>query len=133
MFSKAMLICEDVRLETNGTVTLVGVHSERLFAPAGKGPLKVPRLRFVTIVGGLRGAEALRYRHQLRAIAERERFDLDWSTEKHDPASDEHNFIFGDDAFSFPGDGEFELITDVEAGGQQKSFRYRFEIVRAKR
>jgi len=38
MFAKTMLIGEKVRLDSNGTITLVGVNSERLFAPAGTGP-----------------------------------------------------------------------------------------------
>ena len=131
MYCKAILICEDVRLELNGTMTLVGVHSERLMAPRGKGPMQVPQLRFVTIVGGLRGAEALKYRQHLRPAAERERPDQPFLDEKHDGAADEHNFVFGEGAIAFPGEGEYEFVTEVEAGGQRKAFRYRFQIVRA--
>lgn len=132
MYCRAILICEDVRLDMNGTMTLIGVHSERLMAPPGKGPMQVPSLRFVTIVGGLRGADSLKYRHHLRATSEREQIDQAFLEEKHDAASDEHNFVFGGGAMVFPGEGEYELVTEVEAGGQRKAFRYRFEILRAK-
>jgi hypothetical protein len=132
MYCKAILICEDVRLDMNGTMTLIGVHSERLIARRGTGPMQVPSLRFLTIVGGLRGAESLKYRHQLLSPGEKERNDLPFVDEKHEPAADEHNFVFGEGTIMFPREGGYEFITELEAGGQRIAFRYRFEIMRPK-
>lgn len=131
MFLKAMLICDDVRVEVGGTLTLVGVHNERLVAPAGQGPITLARLTFLATVGGLRGSERVGYRLRLRDLHAGEDLTRPYAYERHDPAADEHNFVFTNAPLVFPGDGQFELALDVEAVGEKATYRYRFRVERA--
>ena len=59
---KAMLVCEDVRFEAAGTVTLVGVFNERLIAPPRDGPIQLARFAFLAVIGGLCGVEEIAFR-----------------------------------------------------------------------
>lgn len=131
MFLKAMLICDDVRVEVGGTLTLVGVHNERLVAPAGQGPITLARLTFLATVGGLRGCERVGYRLRMRDLRAAEDLARPYAHERHEPGADEHNFVFTNAPLVFPGAGQFELALDVDAVGEQATYRYRFRVERA--
>jgi len=131
MFLKAMLVCDDVRVEVGGTLTLVGVHNERLVAPPGQGPITLARLTFVATVGGLHGCERVGYRLRLRELREAEDTARPMAIERHDPTHDEHNFVFTNAPLTFPGAGHYELALDVEAIGEKATYRYRFRVERA--
>ena len=126
-----MLVCDDVRVELGGTVTLVGVHNERLIAPPGDGPIRLAKLMFVAIVGGLEGVESVGFRQRIR-----EESELVLPTgqpmtyEPHDPRADEHNFAFGDAPMVFPGVGRYEVALDIDAGGQRATYISRFKVER---
>ncbi|MBA3394502.1 MAG: hypothetical protein H0T89_17790 [Deltaproteobacteria bacterium] len=131
MFLKAVHVCEDVRIEENGTFTLVGVHSERIFVPVDQGEIRVPRLLVVAMVGGLAGADRLRFRQWLRAADDASIEPPAMAEQAHDAAADEHNFVFGDAPMVFPGIGVYEVALDVEAAGTSAAYRYRFRLERA--
>src|SRR5688572_7396356 len=126
-----MLVCDDVRLEIGGTMTLVGVHSERLIAEPGDGAINVPKLVFVVVVGGLQGTERIGYRQRIREMSELALGGGDMQYEPHDPRADEHNFIFGDAPMVFPGPGVYEVVVDIEADARKASYTLRFQVVRA--
>ncbi len=128
-----MLVCDDVRVEVGGTLTLVGVHNERLIAqpPGEHGPIRLAKLAFVVIVGGLSGIERIGYRQRVRELQELEHGTGPMTYERHDPRADEHNFVFGDAPMVFPGPGVYEVVFDVEAGAQRATHTCRFQVERA--
>src|SRR5688572_25506950 len=113
-----MLVCDDVRVELGGTMTLVGVYNERLIAPPGQGPIRLPKLMFVAIVGGLEGVETVTFRQRMREVST-DVGDGPPQRERHDPHADEHNFVFGDAPMLFPGPGVYEVALDVEAADKR--------------
>jgi hypothetical protein len=130
MFLKALLLADDIRFEVGGTMTLVGIYGERVLVPPD-APLDFTRLVFVTVVGGLSGVERLGYRHTLRAVdAPGQPKQTPLRQEAHDPAVDEHTFVFGEAPLSFPGEGAYEITTEIEAGSTRGKYSYRFRVER---
>lgn len=125
-----MLVCDDVRVEQGGTLTLIGVHNERLIAPPGDGPIQVPKLMFVVIVGGLSGSERIGFRQRLRETSEIPLPVGPFQYEPHNPRADEHNYIFGDAPMVFPGVGIYEIAVDVESEGARATYVYKFRVER---
>src|SRR5262245_52030376 len=62
---RALLLCDDVRFEVGGTMTLVGVFGDRIVVPPGEGELVVPRLSIYSVVAGLTGTTVLGWQHHL--------------------------------------------------------------------
>lgn len=93
MWVRALLLCDDVRLEMGKTFTAVGIHSEQIYVDATDGPITLPRLVVLAIVAGLSGQDRLLWRQTLTTVggepAQRDRM----RSEPHDPASDEHHLI----------------------------------------
>ncbi|MBA3500687.1 MAG: hypothetical protein M4D80_41240 [Myxococcota bacterium] len=130
MYLKAMLVCDDVRVELGGTITLVGVHNERLSVPPGEGPIRIAKLMFVAIVGGLEGVESVAFRQRIRELSELNLGAGPLQQEPHDPRADEHNFVFGDAPMVFPGVGTYEVALDVEAAGRRATYTCTFKVER---
>jgi hypothetical protein len=132
VYIKAVLICEDVRLEASGALTLVGVINERLIAPRDEGPLVLPRLVFVVVAAGLYGIDQIGYRQYVRRVdgPEPERAGA-LHAEPHHPETDEHNFIFGPIAMTVQQPGTYELVVELQARGESLVHRYRFHLERA--
>jgi hypothetical protein len=128
MHVKATLICEDVRLEVAGTLTLVGVYNEKLVAPQSDGPLHLPRIVFVVVVAGLRGVDRVSYREHIQGVGEQAPPPAEWKLETHHVDADEHNFVFGPAALTVPSAGEYELVFDLQARGETIEHRYRFTL-----
>ena len=127
-----MLVCDDVRVELGGTITLVGVHNERLLVPPGDGAVRLPKLAFVVIVGGLEGTERVGFRQRIRETSELSMQAGELQYEPHDPRADEHNFVFGDAPMMFPGPGAYEVVVDIEADRQRATYTCRFKVERAR-
>ena len=125
-----MLVCDDVRIELGGTMTLVGVHNERLIAPPGDGPVRLAKLVFVAIVGGLEGVERVGFRQRIREASELSLPGGPLTYEAHDPQADEHNFVFGDAPMLFPGTGSYEVALDIDAMGNRATYFSRFKVER---
>ena len=129
MYLKAMLVCDDVRFEINGTFTLVGVHDERLVVGPAQGAIAIPKLSFMTMVGGLTGVERIAFRHAVRPLDQAsEPLVQPLREEGHDPNADEHNFVFDDSPLFLPGLGSYEHVTELEVNGERAIYRYRFHL-----
>ena len=126
-----MLVCDDVRVELGGTLTLVGVHNERLIVAAPEdGPIRVAKLMFVAIVGGLSGIDSVGFSQRIRELSDASLGTGPMQLEAHDPRADEHNFVFGDAPMVFPGLGIYEVALDVEAAGRRATYTYKFTVER---
>jgi hypothetical protein len=130
---KALLVCEDIRFELGGTVTLVGVFNERLLAPPaeeGDPAIHIPRLAFLAVIGGLRGVERIGFRQWIR-LDEDDLEDRPYVYEPHEPESDEHNFVFSQAPMIFPDVGTYEVAIDLEVGDRRQGYRYQFVVERS--
>jgi len=126
---KALLICEDVRFEVGGTVTLVGVFNERLVVDAGEGEIVLPRLSCLAVIGGLRGVERIGFRQWIRTEEAAPELRA-LTSEPHDPERDEHNFVFSQSPMVFPDAGNYEVAIDLEIGERRQAYRYPFRVER---
>jgi len=118
MFLRALLPCEEVRVAPDGALALIGVRTGDLAATAlPDGKLAVPQLVFVTIVSGLRGQEWVEVRHAIAGGGTRTERAL--RAEPHDPASDDHVFLYGDAPMVFPAEGDYEIHTEVVLGADR--------------
>jgi hypothetical protein len=124
-----MLVCEDIRFELGGTVSLIGVFNERLIAPPGEGLIQIPRLAFLAVIGGLRGVDQISFRQWIR-LGDDDDPDPDMTVEPHDPDSDEHNFVFAQSPMVFPEEGTYEVAIDLAIGPRRAGYRYSFAVVR---
>jgi hypothetical protein len=130
---KAMLICDDVRVEVGGTLSLIGVCNERLIVDrglAGEDEIELPRLVFFAVISDLTGVEQIGFRQRIRRIEDSDPDPLPLGFEPHDPAADEHNFVLSQTPMMFPGAGGYEVILDVDARGETVTYRYRFQLLR---
>src|ERR1700759_5816011 len=92
MWTRALLLCSDVRFEIGDTMTLVGVFAERIIVEPGQGPLVIARLAIYCVVAGLRDINEVIWRYSLGEpggaggpIAE--------GRERHSADSDEHRLV----------------------------------------
>jgi len=126
---KAMLLCEDVRFELGGTVSLIGVFNERLIAPPGEGLIQIARVAFLAVIGGLRGVDQIAFRQWIR-LGDDEPGDPQMTLEPHDTESDEHNFVFAQSPMVFPDVGKYEVAIDIAIGPRRAGYRYSFGVER---
>jgi hypothetical protein len=125
---KATLICEDVRLEATGALTLVGVANETLLAPQADGPIEIARVAFVVVVAGLHGVDRVGYRQHVQRVGAQTGPPEELVFEEHHPRADEHNFVFGPAALLVAGAGDYELVFELRARDQTLAHRYRFHL-----
>jgi len=131
MHLRALLICEDVRLEVDGTLSLIGVRNDRLRSRAPQtGPLILDHLAFLVVVGGLTGFDRIGFRERVRRVEDDHPAEQPVKYEAHDPSTDEHNFVFGHAPMVFPEDGSYEVIVEVEVAMQTATYRHRFTVER---
>lgn len=130
---RALLICEDVRLEANGTLSLIGMRNDRLRcrAPQQPGPLILDHLTFLVVIGGLTSFDRIGFRERVRHVHDGRPAEHPMTYEAHDPSTDEHNFVFGHAPMVFPEYGTYEVIVDVEVAMQAATYRHRFFVERA--
>lgn len=128
---RALIICEDVRLEVGGTVSLIGVFNDRIIVDPGEereAPLQIPRLAFVGIVQDLRGMDRVRFRFRIRRDADPDPPGVAFAAEAHQPDANEHNYVVMNAPMVFPGPGAYEAIFEAEAKGERLELRYRFYL-----
>jgi hypothetical protein len=129
---RALLVCEDVRVEVDGTLTLIGVRNDRLRVRAQEpGPIVLDHLSFLLVVGGLTGVERIGFRERIRHVNDDRPAEQPLAYEAHNPTTDEHNFVFGHSPMVFPDDGRYEVIVDVETALETTTYRHRFGVERA--
>lgn len=130
MYLRALLMCEDVRLEVDGTLSLIGVYNDVLpiRRPNGAtGMVHLENLSFLLVVGGLTGTERVGFCEIVgRGDAVTDGVELEY--QPHDRSADEHNFVFGHAPMSFPDFGTYELAVVVDAGTERATYRHRFRV-----
>lgn len=130
MFVRALLVCEDVRIEHDGALSLIGVRFGALRAyPTPDGQVQVARAMFVTVVGGLRGQDWFECRHLLRGIDPvHATGEPPLHVEPHEPTADEHTLLFGETPLVLPSAGSYELTTEVVLGPDKLVATQRFVV-----
>lgn len=93
MWIRALIVCDDIRLEAGGTVSLVGVYSDTIFVPPGDGVIVFPRLSTYTIVAGLRDVAEISWRQSLTPEDVEPGAPIAGGRDPHDPSSDEHRIV----------------------------------------
>jgi hypothetical protein len=128
---RALLICEDVRLEVDGSLTLIGVRNDRLRVRVSEtDPIVLESLAVLAVIGGLSGFDRVGYRGYIRHVDEPPS-DRPLSYEDHAPVTDEHNFIFVYTPMTFPRLGTYEVVIDLEVAMETVTYRHRFRIENA--
>ena len=126
---RALLLCEDVRLEVDGTLTLSGVLNDRLrVRPPPSGPLVVEHLAVLVVVSGLSGYDRVGFRADVRNAADTSPTERPLSYQSHVPHADEHNFIFAYSPMVFSGIGYYEIVVDLEVAMRSVTYRHRFAV-----
>ncbi len=131
MNQRALLVCEDIRVEVDGTLTLIGVYSDRIHVRAEPGPIVLEHMAFLLVVGGLLGVERVGFRERVRHVEDVRAAEEPIRYEAHNPEANEHNFVFGHAPMVFPDEGAYEVIVEVEAAMQMTEYRHRFRVERA--
>lgn len=130
MWLRALILCDDVRFEIGGAVTLVGVYGERLLVSPGTGPILLARLAFYTCVAGLKDIPELSWRQTLVAEDSDPGTPTSHGRELHDVSSDEHRLISVLSPVEFPEPGRYRLALELETRRERKSFDYYFSVER---
>lgn len=126
---RALLVCEDVRIEVDGTLTLIGVRNDRLCVRKPRfGPIVIERLAFLVVVSGLSGLDRVGFRADLRDVLSTSSIQRPRSYEDHAPSADEHNFIFAYSPMVFARTGTYVMTVDLEAATQSATYSHRFRV-----
>lgn len=122
-------MCEDVRFELGGTMTLVGVFADRVIVGAGtdRERLVLPRMAFYTVVAGLVGATELTWRQTLGVNGVPADVLVE-GTEPHDPTSDEHRFVHFVSPLVLPGAGRYRLGIELKTALERHAVDHEFEV-----
>lgn len=130
MYRKVVLICEDVRVDSDGSLTLVGVRGEQVLVPPGSGPIALARMACVVVIGGLRGCARVSFRQAVHREGEPPEPAEPMRVEPHEPTADEHNFVLMSSPMVFPEAGRYVLTLEIEAAGETARYDYPFELAR---
>ena len=128
---RALVLCEDVRFELGGTMTLVGVLADRIVVGGDDGELVIPRLAIYSVVAGLTGATELSWRHVLSAEGSEPGELIAHGAERHDGAFDEHRVVNLVSPLVLPGPGRYRLASEFETARARRSIDYHIVIERA--
>jgi hypothetical protein len=129
---RALLLCEDVRFEVGGTMTLIGVFADRIVVEPGSGELVLPRLAIYGVVAGLGGVTELSWRQTLTEDGKQPGPPLAQGRERHDSDSDEHRIVSLVSQLVLPAAGRYRLALDVETPRARRSIEHHFVIERAR-
>jgi hypothetical protein len=125
---RTLLICDDVRFEVGGAMTLVGVYTDQLFVEPEDGALVLPRLAFCAVVAGLSGASRISWRKTLTLEGSASSFVLVEGSEPHDVAADEHRLVHFAGPLALQGPGRYRLTLDLDAADQRRTVEHRFSV-----
>lgn len=129
---RALLLCDDVRFEVGGTMTLVGVYADRIVVGPG-GPdevIQLPRLAIYSVIAGLAESNELAWRQTLIVEGEGTGAPIAEGREPHDPASDEHRLVNILSPLTLPGSGRYRLLVELETLRDRRSIEHRFVVER---
>lgn len=133
MWVRALIVCDDVRLEAGGTVSLIGVYSGTIFVPPGDGEIVLPRLATYTIIAGLTDTTELSWRQSLFAEGDESGLLVAASRDAHDPLTDEHRIVNIMTPVVLPSPGRYRLSTAIEARRARRTVDHMFAIERRPR
>lgn len=125
---RALILCDDVRLELGGTMTLVGVYADRVVVTPSDGALVIPRLAIYGVVAGLAGATELAWRHTLSEAGREPGQVIAHGRERHDPDADEHRVIHIVSPLVLPGPGRYKLAVDFETARARRTVEHHVQI-----
>lgn len=128
MWLRAFLLCDDVRFEIGGTMTLVGVFADRLVVPPGDGELVMPRLAIYSVIAGLSGVTELTWRQTLVAAGGAAAAPLAEGSERHDHEADEHRLVNIVSPLVLPGPGPYRLVAEFVTRRERRSVEHRFLV-----
>jgi hypothetical protein len=131
MWLRALLLCSDVRFEVGGTMTLVGVFTERIIVEPGDGPLVIPRLAVYSAIAGLSGITELAWRTTLSELDRPAERPLIEGREPHDVGADEHRLVNILSPLALPGPGRYLLAMELETRYERSSIEHCFAVERA--
>jgi hypothetical protein len=125
---RALVLCDDVRLEVGGTMTLVGVYADRIIVQPSDGELVIPKLAIYSVVAGLTGSTELKWRHALSEAGREPGQLIAQGNERHDSDADEHRIIHIVSPLWLPGPGRYKLSVDFETPRARRTVEHHFEI-----
>lgn len=128
MWVRALVLCDDVRFELGGTMTLVGVLADRVAVPPHDGTIVLPRLAIYTHVAGLSGATELAWRMSLTAGGGPAGEPIAAGQEVHDGTADEHRLVHIASPLALPGAGRYRLTIELDANGERRLVDHDFTI-----
>lgn len=114
MWLRAFLVCDDIRLEAGGTVSLIGVYADTILVPPGDGEIVLPRLATYTVVAGLVETAEIRWRQWLSADGAERGAPVAEGRDPHDALADEHRIVSILSPLALPGAGRFQLALEIE-------------------
>jgi hypothetical protein len=130
MWLRAFILCDDVRFEVGGTMTLVGVFADQLIVPPGDGDLVIPRLAIYSVIAGLTGATELSWRQTLSEVGSPPGEPLVRGSEPHASDADEHRLVNIVSPLMLPGPGRYRLTLDFETRQERRSVHHHFIVER---
>lgn len=133
MWLRALIVCDDVRLEAGGTVSLIGVYADRIVLPPGDGEILLPRLAVYAVVAGLTEVPELSWRQWLSAGDREPGAPVAEGRDPHDPRSDEHRIVNLMVPLALPGTGRYRLAVELETRRERRSIDHYFTVERLPR
>lgn len=130
---RSLLLCDDIRLEIGGAMTLVGVYTDQIFvsqeSQESTTGIVFPRLGIYAIVAGLTGTTELVWKKTLLY----EGVSIDGpptleGTEQHDPTADEHRLVTVLSPIAFPKPGRYCLLFTFETKRERRSVEHHFTL-----
>lgn len=126
---RALVVCDDVRLELGGTVSLIGVYADRIAVAPGDGDIVLGRLAIYTIVAGLTGVHELAWRTSMIPDGADPGAPLADAREVHDASYDEHRIVSMLSPITFR-EGRYRLALELETKREKRTLEYRFLVER---
>jgi hypothetical protein len=128
---RALILCQDVRFEIGGTMTLVGVYADRIVVAPTDGELVIPRLAIYSVVAGLTGATKIAWCQTLSQQGREFGEVIAHGNEPHDGTVDEHRFVNIVSPLWLPDAGCYRLAADFETGEAFRTVEHHLIVERA--
>lgn len=133
MWLRALIVCDDIRLEVGGTVSLIGVYADRIVVPPGDGEILLPRLAIYIVVAGLADVSELSWRLWLAPDGAELGEPVAEGRDPHDPRADEHRIVNILAPLALPGPGRYRLSVELETRRERKTIDHYFSVERLPR
>ena len=129
LWVRALVVCDDVRLELGGTVSLIGVYADRITVAPGDGDIVLGRLAIYTIVAGLTGVHELAWRTTLIPDGADPGAPLAEARDAHDATYDEHRIVSMLSPVTLR-EGRYRIALELETKREKRTLEYRFQVER---